>query len=358
MSKETILVIGGCGFIGYHIVKALVEGQGQFWSVHVMSRNPSSNRVEGAHYHTGSILVPEQIQETLCSVQPTVIIHAASPLPYGNGGGERQFQETNVQGTQNLINLAIASHHVRALIYTSSWTVIDAPSIVFATETIPIYTITSRADHYAKSKAIADRMVLDANGCGGLRTLCLRPAAAYGERDTQMIPGMLDILRKGQYRYQIGHNTNLFDFVSASNIALSHILAAKALLSKPDKVGPKVDGEAFFITDGRPIPFWSFAHRVWWAAAEVDLNPEEVIVVPPWFVLTMATVIEWIYWAFTLGLRTPKVWTRQSMSYTCQPRTCSIAKARSVLRYVPLDDRDEQIRKGVEWELRSQDTAR
>ncbi|KAL8636340.1 MAG: hypothetical protein Q9228_006254 [Teloschistes exilis] len=349
MSKQSVLVIGGCGFVGFHIVKALLEHR--VWSVHVISRNPSQNRVEGAHYHTGSILVPQQIQCTLAAVAPAVIIHAASPLPSGDGGGERQFQETNVQGTKNLLQLAI-TNHVKAFIYTSSWTVIDAPSIELATETIPIYTVTSRADYYAKSKAIADQMVLDSNGCGGLRTLCLRPAAVYGERDGQMIPEMLKSLRQGQHQYQIGHNTNLFDFVSASNVALAHLLAVKALLSDPDKARPKVDGEAFFITDGRPIPFWSFPHKVW-AAAGVELKPDEVTVVPPWFMLTMASLIEWIYWIFTLGLKTPKAWRRQTLSYTCEPRTCSIAKARRDLGYIPLDDRDEQIKKGVEWELHS-----
>ncbi|KAL9578851.1 MAG: hypothetical protein Q9212_005458 [Teloschistes hypoglaucus] len=349
MSKQSVLVIGGCGFVGFHIVKALLEHD--IWSVHVISRNPSQNRVEGAHYHIGSILLPEQIQPTLLAVRPAVVIHAASPLPSGDGRGERQFQETNVQGTKNLLNLAIANQ-VKAFIYTSSWTVIDAPSIDFATETIPIYTTTSRADYYAKSKAVADRMVLDSNGCGGLRTICLRPSAVYGERDGQLIPEMLKSLREGQHHYQIGHNTNLFDFVSASNVALSHLLAVKALLSDREKARPQVDGEAFFITDGRPIHFWSFAHQVW-AVAGVELKPDEVTVVPPWLILTMASLIEWIYWVFTLGVKTPKAWRRQSFSYTCEPRTCSIAKARRDLGYIPLDDRDEQIQQGVEWELRS-----
>lgn len=354
MSETRILVVGGCGFVGFHVVKALVKDQ--IWSVHVISRNPSHNRVEGAHYHIGSVLSPEQLQCALAKIRPVAIIHAASPTTAGNTGGERQYRETNVQGTRNLLKIAISSGHVRAFIYTSSADVLDASSHELATEEAPMYTIASRADYYSKSKAIADQLVLDANGCGDMRTLCLRPAVVYGERDSQVIPGTLQALREGRHRYQIGDNTNLFDFTSAANVALSHVLAVRALLSGPDEANPKVDGEGFFITDGSPVPFWSFARKVW-AAAGVELDSEEVTVVPAWFMLSLASLIEWVYWAFTLGLKRPKNLRRQAISYTCLPRTYSIAKARKGLGYTPLENRDEHIQKGVEWELRAQAEA-
>ena len=47
-------VTGGCGFIGYHIVNALVKNP-DYTSVHVLSRNPTKNLVDGAEYHKGDI---------------------------------------------------------------------------------------------------------------------------------------------------------------------------------------------------------------------------------------------------------------------------------------------------------------
>ncbi|KAL8687904.1 MAG: hypothetical protein Q9218_006053 [Villophora microphyllina] len=354
MFEATILVVGGCGFVGFHVVKALLEEQ--VWSVHVISRNPSRNQIKGANYHIGSLSSLGQLQAAFAKIQPDVVIHAASPVSAGNSGGERQFRETNVHGTRNLLNVAISTGHVRAFIYTSSAAVLDLTSHENATERVPMYTVTSRADYYSKSKAIADQSVLDANGCGGMRTLCLRPAGIYGERDSQVIPGTLQALREGRHRYQIGDNKCLFDFVSVSNVALSHVLAVRVLLAKPDIASPKVDGEAFFITDGDPVPFWDFARKVW-AAAGVELKPEEITVVPAWFVLNLASLVEWIYWVFTLGLVRPKTLRRQAIGFTCLPRTFSIAKARQCLGYTPLQDRDEQIRKGVEWELSTQAEA-
>ena len=338
--------------MGYHIVNAFI--QDSTWSsIHVMSRNPSSNQIEGVHYHSGNLTSFEQLRSLLTEVKPSLIIHTASPIGSGNAGDE-YFHEINVKGTQNLLDAAIASDHVKYFIYTSSVDVMEGWSHEFLTENAQMCTNTSQADYYARTKAMADQAVLKANGKGGLCTLCLRLAAVYGERDSQVVPGVLDALEKGRHLYQIGDNKSLFDWVSAANVARSHLLAAQALLRHSESA--KVDGEAFFITDGNPIPFWTFQRLIWYAAGD-RTAPEKVKVIPPWFMLSLASVVEWLYWAFTLGLKKPKVLRRQIMIYTCYPRTYSIEKAREILGYKPVDDRDEQIQRGVEWTRREQKKA-
>ena len=116
-------------------------------------------------------------------------------------------------------------------------------------------TSTSRLNYYSKFKALADQYVLDSNNKTGLRTTCLRVISVYGPRDIQMIPGTLQVLRAGHQRKQIGDITNLYDFCSVQNAAKAHVLAAKALLVDQDDPLLMVDGEAFFITDGHPIPY-------------------------------------------------------------------------------------------------------
>lgn len=354
MSEKTVLVVGGCGFLGYHIVDAFLQDPA--WSsIHVMSRNPSRNQIEGAQYHSGSLTSFEQVQSVLSEVQPSLIIHTASPTATGNAG-DSHFYEINVKGTQNLLKAAVASDHVKMLIYTSSVEVMEGLSHDFITEDAPLCTTTSRAVYYAKTKAMADQAVLDASGKSGLRTLCLRFPGAYGERDSQAVPGSLRALQEGRHRYQIGDNKSLFDWVSAGNVARSHLLAAQALLRQPEDGGGKVDGEAFFITDGNSIPFWDFQRLIWYAAGD-RTAPEKITVVPAWFMLNLASAVEWLYWAFTLGLKKPQVFRRQIMVYTCYPRTYSIEKARKRLGYRPVDDRAEQIQRGLEWARRMQKEA-
>lgn len=354
MSEGSVLVVGGCGFVGYHIVDTFV--QNSTWSsVHVMSRDPSRNQIEGAQYHSGSITSFEQIQSLLAEIQPSLIIHTASPTATGDTHGD-YFYNINVKGTQSLLKAAVASNHVKMFIYTSTVEVMEGSSHDFLKEDAQLCTANSRAEYYAKTKAVADQAVLDTNGKGGLRTVCLRLTLVYGERDNQCIPGTLHALEKGRNRYQIGDNKSLFDCVSATNVAQSHLLAAQALLRQSEDESRKVDGEAFFITDGNPIPFWTFERLIWNAAGD-KTTPEDVTVIPAWFMLSLASAVEWLYWAFTLGLKRPKVLRRQVMTYTCYSRTYSIEKARARLGYDPVDDRDEQIRRGLNWARRTQKEA-
>ncbi len=94
-----------------------------------------------------------------------------------------------------------------------------------------------------------------------------------------------------------------------------------------------------------------------WSAVGDRTAPEEVAIVPAWFMLALASVTEWLFWDFTLGLKKPKVLRRQCMAYTCHPRTYSIKKSRKRLWYEPVDDRDEQVQRSVEWALRMQRKA-
>ena len=351
MAPHSILVVGGCGFVGYHIVKALMEDPA--WSsIHVMSRNPTHNVIQEAIYHKGSITSIEDLKTVLDKVRPSLVIHTASPVAHGNVVSQRSFQDININGTRNLLEAAASSDHVKALIYTSPTEVMEGSSFEFVTENAPLRLHRSRANTYAESKAVADKMVLDANGKGDVRTLCLRPAAVYGERDSQTIPGTLQILQQGRHRIQIGSNTNLFDAVSATNLAQAHILAARSLLN-PIEGGLKVDGEAFFITDGDPIPFWTFERKIW-SAAGTEVASDEITVIPAWFMLNLASAMEWLYWVVSFGSRRPKTFRRQILIYTCFPMTYSIVKAKERLGYSPLGTRDEDIRKGVEWALRLQ----
>ena len=359
MSEKTVLVVGGCGFVGYHIVNAFI--QDSTWSsIHVMSRHPSRNQVNGAHYHSGSLTSFEQLTSLLTKIQPSLIIHTASPVAVGNASNS-YFYETNVKGTRNLLKAAIASDHVKTFIYTSSVTVMKGSSHDFISEDAEMITAASPDEYYVKTKAIADQAVLDANGTGRLRTLCLRLAGVYGERDSQMIPESLNVLRSGRHRYQIGDNKALFDWVSATNAARSHLLAAKSLLlGEPEDVASgkkkKVDGEAFFITDGHPIPFWDLHHQIWSAAGD-KTAPNEIIIIPAYIMLILASIVEWLYWAFTMGLKKPKTLRRHYMAFTCYTWTYSIKKARDRLGYEPVDDREEQVQRGVEWALRTQKVA-
>ena len=354
VSLGTVLVTGGCGYVGFHLVKALLD-EPSCSSVHVFSRNPTVNLVERARYHAGSITSIEDVRNILDKVQPRVIFHAAAPVGSGNNVNYELFYEIIVQGTKHVLDCAQNAPSVKAFVYTSSAPVVQEP-FSFVTEDRPLLAPTSRKNHYFTTKAIADNSVLKANNpTEGFRTACLRLTVIYGERDSQMIPQTLQILRDGRQRFQIGTNTSLYDGVSVENAVSAHLLAAKALLRGiKDPKAPKVDGEAFFITDDNPQLFWDFARKIWRAAGD-ETPPESIIVIPAWVMIGLAIVAEWFYWIFTFGQRTPKILRVYAMRWVTTERTFSVEKAKKRLGYKPVDNMDEIIRRGVKWSLEHDD---
>ncbi|TGO48975.1 hypothetical protein BCON_0224g00010 [Botryotinia convoluta] len=245
------------------------------------------------------------------------------------------------------------------MVYTSSTTILKPP-YHFNDETKPLIDLNSNSDfnYYTVTKAIADIAVLKSNNLKGLRTCCLRIAPIYGKHDVQMIPGTLGVLQEKHHHSQIGDNTALMDFVSVSNSSRAHVLAGKALLkelraddSPNENTHHKIAGEAFFITDGNPVHFWDFAHKVW-AAAGTTVDRKDIRVFPAWFMIGLAVVTEWIYWMCTFGTVMPEKLRSHTMRYITEDRTFSIEKARERLGYRPLDDVDENIKEGVEWAVR------
>ena len=74
METASILVVGGCGMTGSHIVGKLLAAYPRA-RVAVMSRNPTKNTFAGVSYHAGDMNRPGDVDAVLAAVQPTVVFH-------------------------------------------------------------------------------------------------------------------------------------------------------------------------------------------------------------------------------------------------------------------------------------------
>lgn len=147
------------------------------------------------------------------------------------------------------------------------------------------------------------------------------------------------VMVNGKTGVQIGSNQNLFDWTYIENAADAHVLAADRLSAEHPKY-EKVAGEAFFITNGEPRPYWEFPRGLWKAAGH---SPKRITVIPKPVALAIAVVLEFIAWitgheAFL---------TRFRVYYICLTRYCNISKARERLDYNPSISLDEGIRRSA-----------
>lgn len=349
----SVLVIGGCGFLGHHIVSQLLAPSTS--SVSVLDLRTTSNRLEGATYYDADITSPTAVREVLQKAKPQIIIHTASPVANAgyNATQKALYYKVNVEGTRNLLEQAGEVGGVKAFVYTSSASVVHdtVSDLVNADERWPVLRAPLQKEYYAETKAMAEELVLQANRkSGDMLTIALRPAGIFGEGDTQMMPPMLGALERGQTNFQLGENDNLFDFTYVGNVAYAHVLAAVALmethaLTTQPLDHERVDGEAFFITNGSPVYFWDFARMVWSAAGD-ETTPAQVWVIGTSLGLMLATVIEWLFWL--AGGRKPNL-TRQQVRFSSMTRYYSIDKARIRLGYKPKWGVEESVQKTVQW---------
>ncbi|KIR68861.1 hypothetical protein I312_100042 [Cryptococcus bacillisporus CA1280] len=228
---ESYLVVGGCGFLGRHIVEQLLaRGETQVSVFDIVQRHFDSN----VNFYIGDLSNPQDVENALVKSQATVVIHTASPT---HGMGRALYEKVNVTGTRTLLDAILSpSSTVSKLVYTSSGGVIYSgkEDICNADERLDYPAVA--LDAYNETKVAAEKMVLEANeqekgGEGGakLLTCAIRPAGIFGPGDRQMISGFYSVVKNGQTKWQIGDNTNLGDFTYVGNIAHAHLLAADKL---------------------------------------------------------------------------------------------------------------------------------
>lgn len=177
----------------------------------------------------------------------------------------------------------------------------------------------------------------------------MRPSGIFGPGDVQMLPPIINVYHTSRTGFQLGPNENLFDFTYVTNVAHAHILAARALLytsslSTAPLDHERVDGEAFFVTNGSPVYFWDFARMVWKAAGS-PLGTDHVWEISKDVGLAIGGLIEWVMWC--VG-RPPKL-TRRQVKYSCMTRYYDIGKARKRLGYEPIVGLQEGIERSVKW---------
>ncbi|KAH7124180.1 hydroxysteroid dehydrogenase [Dendryphion nanum] len=352
---DPVLVLGGCGGLGHHIIKQLLDTN-KASDVTAFDIRVDVNRVLGAKYIKGSIASEDDVRSVLDTVKPKVIMHTVSPTLMGQKNTQKLYENVNVGGTKILLDCIAEADYVKALIYTSSSSIIhnNITDLIEATEEGRLFYWPEQTEYYSHTKAMAEDLIQGANRHNGLLTTRLRGSLLFGEGDATATPQMVANAKTGRTRFQIGDGTNLFDFTYIGNTAHAHILAAEALLRESvglaDRDSPlKVNGEAFFITNDDHWPFWDFV-RAMAAEAGHPVPKDKVTVVPSSVYYAFAVVAEWAVWAFSLGSKESHV-NRRMAKYLTMTRTFNISKAKERLGYRPQVSMQEGIKRAVQHYL-------
>jgi sterol-4alpha-carboxylate 3-dehydrogenase (decarboxylating) len=322
------LVTGGCGFVGAAIARAL-KARGD--EVIVLDLAPECP-VEGVDYRRVDITDKAAVTEACRGVD--TVIHNAS-IVHTKQNKQDVIWAVNLGGTENMLEAARANKVPRFIYISSGSVVYGGKDIENGDESLP-YSSISQAP-YADSKIEAEKLTLADNGKGGMATCALRPHVVFGPGDNRFMPTLLAKGRKGQLSVQIGRGIWLSDYTYVSNMTDAVLLADEALAKGGlDSIAA---GQAYFITNGEPMPFWDFIRKV---AARLGFPPIKYRA-PKSLIYAIAAVKEGIDTLKGGTLNAEDGMTRFAIRYMCTHHYFSIEKARRELGYNPAVSVDEGI---------------
>ena len=172
--KQKILVVGGAGYIGSHVVKAVRDAGKSPVVFDNMSSGLRENLLPGVPFILGDILKPEQLKSAMAGVDS--IIHLAALKAAGESMLEpEKYAENNLSGTVNLLNAATTAN-VKNFVFSSSAAVYGKPQYLPMDEVHP----TEPINFYGYTKLGIENLLHWYSQLRGLRFCSLRYFNAAG----------------------------------------------------------------------------------------------------------------------------------------------------------------------------------
>ncbi|MEU2512524.1 NAD-dependent epimerase/dehydratase family protein [Streptomyces syringium] len=315
-----VLITGGNGFLGRAVCRRLTEAGHDARSFH-RHHSPELTAL-GIRQHLGDLRDADAVGRATAGCE--AVVHAAARV--AQGGAPAPFFGVNVTGTRHVLD-ACRRHGVGVLVHTSS------PSVVFAgadiagdDESLPY--APAPLGPYAASKAVAERLVLAANG-PDLATAALRPHWIWGPGDPHFAPRLTRAARSGLFPVP-GGGRKPVDTVHIENAALAHLLALDRV-----RPGTPAAGRPYFVTQGEPRPLARFLAGFF---AALGYHPR-LVPVPGVLARAAATLCEGGWAALRLPGAPPL--TRMTVASGALATWFDIGAARTLLGYRPVLTTDQ-----------------
>lgn len=246
-SELKILVVGGAGYIGSHMVKRLGELGCQVVTLDNLS-NGHRNAVHAGEFIRGDTSDRALLDQLFATYRFDAVMHFASFIQVGESIREPiKYYENNFVNTLNLLN-AMQVVGVLRFIFSSTAAIFGEPKYIpidEAHQNVPI-------NPYGRTKLMVEQVLADYDRAYGLKSVCLRyfnaagadPDGLLGERhepETHLIPLVLQVASGRRTHisvfgrdYDTPDGTCIRDYIHVNDLCEAHWLSLQSLLSGAD----------------------------------------------------------------------------------------------------------------------------
>ena len=252
---QLVAVTGAEGFIGSHLVEALLTQGARVRALVLYNSFSALGWLEELQQHPGLEIVfgdvRDAVQMRKFAEGAQLLFHLAAliSVPYSYRAAE-SFIETNVRGTLNILEAALAAG-VRRLVQTSTSEVYGTPHSVPIAETHPLHPQSP----YAASKIGADALALSYHAAHKLPLVIARPFNTFGPRQSTraVIPTIITQFVAGKKELALGELTSTRDFSFVQNTVAGLLAIGLA---------PEVEGEVINLGSNFEISIEDLARRI------------------------------------------------------------------------------------------------
>jgi UDP-glucose 4-epimerase len=243
INKANILVVGGAGYIGSHMVKALNAKGFSTITLDNLS-NGYRDAVVAGEFIQGDLADRALLERLFSQRKIDAVMHFASYIQVGESvKNPAKYYENNVVNTLNLLN-AMGVHEVRNFVFSSSAAVYGEPVQIPIDENHPKNPINP----YGRSKWMVEQMIADYDRAYGLKSVSLRyfnaagadPDGKLGERhqpETHLVPlvlqaasGRREAIHVFGRDYDTPDGTCIRDYIHVQDLCEAHLLALSRVI--------------------------------------------------------------------------------------------------------------------------------
>ncbi len=251
MNESPLLVTGAAGYIGSHVVRGLCERGFAVTVIDDLSTGDQDALPSNVAFYKGCISETRLLDQVLKGGVRAVLHFAGSVSVPESMFNPSRYYWNNTLNTLHLVE-ACCRHDVECLVFSSTAAIYGNPE---RADPVTEQSRINPLNPYGASKAMCERLIVDASRVHGLRYANLRyfnvagadPEGGLGPQSAEHVPNLVNSLcaallsESGRFTvygndYGTADGTCVRDFIHVSDLAVAHVQVLERLLAGGDSI--------------------------------------------------------------------------------------------------------------------------